>query len=226
MAEPVSAVGMATTAVSVADKLHSWHESAQAAKMTQQQKDAAALVYNAAVLASAVASLDLEFRTLRDKINKLDPGWSQDQRNKLAKKVHALATKESRLKQLKQATGFLRDRTQPEKKGWRDKILHRGGRDQKLDEALKGLVEDGDKVLVMIGANVEAPTPYEIAELEPLIAAANDVTTVQEAKAKAENVLGVIDHLTARGVPEAFGRFASVLSKKHGITAPDWATVK
>jgi hypothetical protein len=43
--------------------------------MSQQQKDAAALVYMAARLASAVASLDLEFRTLRDKINKLDPGW-------------------------------------------------------------------------------------------------------------------------------------------------------
>jgi hypothetical protein len=194
--------------------------------MSQQQKDAAALVYMAARLASAVASLDLEFRTLRDKINKLDPGWSQDQRDKLAEDVQALATKESRLKQLKEATGFLRERTQEEKKGWRDKILHRGGHDQQLDKALKGLVEDSDKVLVMIGANHQAPTPYEIAELGPLIAAANDAKTVQEAKAKAENVLGVIDLMTARSVPEAFGRFASVVSKKHGITAPDWATVE
>lgn len=226
MVEPMSALGAANTAVGMADKLHSWHQTAQAAKISQEQEDAATLVYTAALLASAVASLDLEFRTLRDRINELDPGWSQDQRNELAKEVQALATKESRLKQLKQATGFLRERTQEEKKGWRDKILHRGGRDQKLDEALKGLVEDGDKVLVMIGANVDAPTPYEIAELVPLIAAANDAKTVQEVKAEAERVLGVIDHLTARSVPEAFGRFASVVSKKHGITAPDWATVK
>ena len=222
----MSVLCTAKTAVGMADKAYGWYQSVQAAKISQEQKDAATLVYMAALLASAVASLDLEFRTLRDKINELVPGWSQDQRDELAKEVQALATRESRLKQLKQATGFLRERTQEEKKGWRDKILHRGGRDQKLDEALKGLVEDGDKVLVMIGANVEAPTPYEIEGLVSLIAAANDAEEVQEVKAEAKEVLGVIDHLTARSVPEAFGRFASVVSKKHGITASDWATVE
>lgn len=127
MTEPLT---LATGAVAVADKLHSWYESAQAAAKTQEQKDAAALVYFAAQLAGAVATLDLEFRTTLNGIKKLDPSWTRQQRDELAETVVAVATKESRLNQLETATAFLRERTRPDS-NWRERILHlRGPRRQ------------------------------------------------------------------------------------------------
>jgi hypothetical protein len=123
------------------------------------------------------------------------------------------------------ATEFLRDHTTQDR-GWIDRILHRGGRDPKLDEALNTLLETGDEVLGLIGADRPAPTPYGVDSLEWRIRNANDLETVALAKRESAQALEVIDRLTGRSVPQAFGRFASAISRKHGITAPDWASVQ
>lgn len=222
MTDPLT---LASGAVAAADKLHSWYENAQAAAKTQEQKDAAALVYFAAQVASAVASLDLEFRTTLNGIKKLDPTWTKERRDELADAVQTIATKESRLNQLTTATAFLRERTGPSS-NWRERVLHRGGRDPKLDEALDGLLATGDEVLRLVGADRDAPTPYEVDVLEARIRGADDPGKVEQTTSEATRILSVIDRLTARSVPQAFGRFASAVSRKHGIPAPDWASVQ
>jgi hypothetical protein len=68
---------------------------------------AAALVYFGAQIAVAVAGLDLEFRTMLNEVNRLDPSWSQQERDMLADRVQTLAIKESRLNQLQMATSSL-----------------------------------------------------------------------------------------------------------------------
>jgi hypothetical protein len=222
MVDPISAVG---TAVGVADKLQRWYENAQAAARTKEQQDAAALVYFAALLASAVAALDLEFQALTDRINGLDTDWSQERRDELAAAVRAVATKETRLNQLTTATAFLQESTHREP-GWRDRILHRGGRDARLDEALDELLETGNNVLTLIGAGHLAATPHGVDDLVRLVKGANNLNAIEHTKAKAADILGVIDRLTARSVHDAFGRFASVVSRKHGIPSPDWASLQ
>jgi len=77
-----------------------------------------------------------------------------------------------------------------------------GGRDAKLDEALDALLATGDEVLRLIGADHNAPTPYEVDVLEMEIRYANDSAKVEYVKAEATRVLGVIDRLTARSVPQ------------------------
>ena len=47
------------------------------------------------------------------------------------------------------------------------------------------------------------------------IRGADNPEKVEQTKAEAR-ILGVIDRLTARTVPQAFGRFASAVSRKHG----------
>ena len=213
---------LATGAVAAADTLRNWYERAQAAAKTQEQKDAAALVYFAAQLASAVASLDLEFRTLLNQINKLDDGWSEEQRNELADKVQDLATRETRVDELETSTAFLRERTQQDL-GWRERILHRGGPDAKLDEALEALLAAGNEVRHVVGVGFRAGTPYGVDVLEWQI---RQPGYVEMPKRQAQETLGVIDRLTARSIPQAFGRFASVISRKHGISTPDWASLQ
>ncbi len=212
---------LASTAIKLADQLDRWYASARLAAKTREAQDAAALVYFAAVLASAIAALDLGFRRLLDDVKKLDSSWSPEQRIQLADKVHELGTTEERLKQLKTAIGFLADREG--KPGWRDRILGKG--DAKLNKALDDLVTAGREVLRMIGADRAAVTPWQVFELEGFIRTPEGGKTVAEIKTEAETVLGVINRLTARSVPEAFGRFASAVSRKHGIPAPDWASV-
>ena len=62
------------------------------------------------------------------------------------------------------------------------------------------------------------------AGLERRIRGSEDQETIERTKAEATEVLSVIDRLTARSVHPAFGRFASEISRKHGMSAPDWAS--
>jgi hypothetical protein len=189
------------------DKLQSWHERAQAAAKTKEQQDAAALLFHGALLADAIAALDREFQTMVNEIRKLDPGWTREQRDQLAGKVQALATKEELLKQLKRATGFLKD--------------HRDGRDTELDSAVSELLAAGQQVLDMIGADQPAHTPPNIKTLEEKIRTSDDA---EQVKNYAATVLDVIDHLTARNAPEDYGRLASAISRRHGLPVlePAW----
>ncbi|MEV0469255.1 hypothetical protein [Streptomyces prunicolor] len=211
-----------TGAASVGDRLLAWYEQAQAAAATQEQKKAAAVIYFAARVASAVAALDLEFRTVLNEIKKPDPTWSETRRDQLADRVQALATSESRLNQLQEAAGFLRECADPGG-GWRERIRLWGSRNARFDEALDHLLASGERVLQLIGADRQAPTPYEVYELELKIRSSGDQQSVAQTKAEAARVLDVIDHLTARSVPLAFGTFAGALSRRHGIAVPDWA---
>jgi hypothetical protein len=220
--DPITAAGTAAVA---ADKLVSWYDRAQEAAQTQDAKDAAAVIYFAAVIATAVAALDDRFRALKDEIQELDLSARQENREKLAGELKGLRLSETRLREINRASGFLEDRLQRES-GWRDRILHRSQRDPDLERTIGDLVGIANQVLQVIGAREKAPTPPGIGELEQAILEANDESAVGRAKDMADQVLGVIDSLTVRGVEQAFGRLASVLSNKHGISAPDWATVR
>jgi hypothetical protein len=183
------------------------------------------VIYFAAVIATAVAALDDRFRALKDEIQELDLSARQENREKLAGELEGLRLSETRLREINRASGFLEDRLQRES-GWRDRILHRSQRDPDLERTIGDLVGIANQVLQVIGAREKAPTPPGIGELEQAILEANDESAVGRAKDMADQVLGVIDSLTVRGVEQAFGRLASVLSNKHGISAPDWATVR
>jgi hypothetical protein len=126
------------------------YEQARSDARNRRERDAAALVYFAALLASAVAELDLEFRTLLHDINGLDPAWTDKRRNQLGDKIQDLATSETRLHQLVKATSFLRKRAQATS-SWRRRILHFRDRDAELDGSLDTLVATGDEVLRLIG---------------------------------------------------------------------------
>lgn len=219
--DPITAAG---TAAAVAEKLASWYDQAQEAAQTKEAKDAAAVIYFAALLATAVAALDDQFRALKDEVQQLDLSTPQEDRDKLAEELKGLRLSETRLREINRASGFLEERLQREP-GWRDRILHRGQRDPDLERRIWDLVGIGNQVLQVIGAREKAPTPPGIEELEQAILEANDESAVRLARDMANRVLGVIDSLTARAVEQAFGRLASVLSDKHGISAPDWATV-
>lgn len=210
----------------VGEKVGEWYNQREAEALSDEQKQAAALIYNAARLAHAVAGLENEFRTLQSKIIKLRVSWSKAQRAELSDQVLALAQKEERLRQLNEAMGFLDAVDRHPGSSWRQRILHRGTQDTRLEDALDALVGIGREVYRQIGAEQNIPTPYGVSGLQILIGDADNQEKVDHVKEWAEDVLGVIDRLTARSVYEAFGRFASVVSQKHGITAPDWTSVQ
>lgn len=223
MAELAAAVGTANAAAAAADNVVRWYREAKKAAVTQEARDAAALAYFGALLASSVASLDVEFRALTNEVEKLDASWSAKRRGVLADQVRALADKEELVQRLEAATDFLRKRAH--EPGWREKILPRGKGDRDLDDALDELLSVGEEVLRCVGARDKGPTPAGIEDVERKIRSATDESEVEQAKSWAREVLAAIDRMTVRAAHRAFGGFASVLSKKHGISAPDWATL-
>jgi hypothetical protein len=219
MAEPVGQVAEAVKAVAnLANSIHAWHVKAQEVAKTDEERDAVRLVYSAFRLASAVAALEDEFRTMLNEIDKLNVGWSDEQRGQLAMQVKALGTKDSWVRQLVGATSFLAARERERGSWWRELILHfRGQRDDKLDDALDTLVSVGRRVLRFIGAEQPIETPAGVEQLVPKIWVADNQEAVEGAKAAATEAFGVIDLLTARSVHAAFEGFASVISQKHGL---------
>lgn len=77
----------------------------------------------------------------------------------------------------------------------------------------------------MINAGENLETPRHVADLVQTIRDADTDQKVSAAKTRAVEVLAVIDRLTARSVPDALGRLASALSRKYGISTPDWTSV-
>jgi hypothetical protein len=218
----VAVAATAKTAVDMADKAMRWYAEAKKAAATKEALDAAALAYFGAVLASTVAKLDAEFRTLAMKIDRLETSWSNRRRAALADEVHALAESEALIHKLDAATDFLRKRTH--EPGWRERILTVGRGDNELDDALRELLQVGDEALRCVGAREKAPTPLGIEDVERKIRSAKGEAEVDATKRWAQDVLAALDRMTVRSAHRAFGGFASVLSKKHGLPAPDWTT--
>jgi len=223
MGEVVAVIATAKAAAEAADKIVGWYQNAKDAAATKEARDAATLAYFGALLASTVAALDVEFRTLATDIEELDASWSDTQRAALADKAHALAEREELIHRLDAATEFLRKRTN--EPGWRQTILHLGRGDKQLADAVDELLQVGEEALRCVGAREKSPTPLGIEDVERKIRSATEESEVAATKLWARDVLAAIDRMKVRSAHRAFGGFASVLSMRHGLPAPDWAII-
>jgi hypothetical protein len=140
----------------------------------------------------------------------------------VADSVRDLARREILLNRVTECAGILRAASD-ELPGWFSSVVRYfgGQRDQQEAEELLGrLAEDAETILRWIAAREELETPSGITEVESAIRAAGDDRSLEEAQARAEEALTVIDVHRLREARDTLGRLRARVAATYGLPAP------